>query len=51
MTGTCDERNLLDDLARGFDQPSRRIDLDQYSLIVASLGLVNGAGDIFLVMG
>src|ERR1022692_2292218 len=40
--------NLVDDLARRLDQPSRRIDLDQYSLIVAPLRFVDGAGDIFL---
>ena len=41
-------RDLLDDLARGFDQASGSIDLDQYSLIVAARSFVDGAGDVFL---
>ncbi len=41
-------RDLLDDVAGGFDEASGGIDLDQYSLIVAALGFVDGAGDVFL---
>ena len=40
-------RDLLDDLAGGFDEASRCIDLDQYGLVVAARGFVDGAGDIF----
>src|SRR5271166_592783 len=43
--------NLLDDLPRRIDQPSGRIDLDQYSLIAAPLRLVDGPRDIFLCDG
>src|SRR6266852_802075 len=38
----------FDDAASGFDKASWSIDLDQYSLIVAALGFVEGAGDVFL---
>ena len=41
-------RDLVDDVAGGFDEASGGIDLDQYSLIVAALGFVDGAGDVFL---
>ena len=41
-------RDLLDDVASGFDEASGGIDLDQYCLIVAALGFVDGAGDVFL---
>ena len=41
-------RDLLNDVAGGFNGASGSIDLDQYSLIVAALGFVDGAGDVFL---
>ncbi len=41
-------RDLLDDVASGFDEASGRIDLDQYSLVVAALGFVDGAGNVLL---
>src|SRR5258706_13828135 len=41
-------RDLLDDVASGFDETSGRIDLDQHSLIVAACGFVDGPGDVFL---
>ncbi len=41
-------RDLLDDLAGGVDEASGSIDLDQYGLIVAALGFVDGAGNVFL---
>src|SRR5580698_3033222 len=41
-------RDLLDDVAGGFNGASGSTDLDQYSLIVAALGFVDGAGDVFL---
>src|SRR5580692_5328105 len=40
--------DLLEDLPRGIDQPSWRIDLDQYRLITAPLCFVDGPRDIFL---
>ena len=44
--------NFLDDPARGIDQPSRRISLDQYSLIIAPLRFINGAREMYSsVMG
>jgi hypothetical protein len=43
--------NLLDYLARGFDEASGGIHLDQYGLIAAALGLVDGARDVFLADG
>src|SRR5580700_1683281 len=39
--------DFFDNLARGVDQTPGRIDLDQYSLIVAALGLIDGAGNVF----
>ena len=35
-------------LAGGINQPPRRIDLDQYDLVTATLRLVNCPGDVFL---
>ena len=43
--------NFLDDLARRFNEASGSIDLDQYSLIVATAGLVDGASNVFLGNG
>jgi hypothetical protein len=44
-------RNLLDDLAGGFDQAAGGIDFDQQGLVVAAPGFVDGAGDVFLSDG
>src|ERR1700692_3907163 len=40
-------RDLLDNLPGRLEEASGRIDLDQYSLSVAALRFVDGAGNIF----
>ena len=51
-----DDRNrrgcdLLDDALRGTDEAAGCIDLDQYSLVAAPAGFVDGAGNIFRADG